>query len=155
MTETTAAPERTHELWTWAGLRLNGDKPSICWIDPDGHELYFSNRKLAGSAIGGTYRAEIIRKPDGGISLFGAPVFVRAAEYGSDDTDRLRWTAADKLTRTAQARKRAEANAAKRSALDDALAPVVKIAAGLRTNADRDALAAYVLREINSAWAKR
>jgi hypothetical protein len=155
MTETTSTSadvERVHEMWTWAGARLDrAGKLQFCWVDPDGHELCFGKAKLAGSAIGATYRAEIVRKPDGGVSLYGAPEFVRRADY--EDERRLQWTAADKIARTVQARKRAEANAAKQNALDEALAPVVAIAATLRTNADKDALAAYVLRSIRTAWA--
>ena len=47
---------------------------------------------------------------------------------------------------------RAERNAARRSALDEALAPLLELAAPLRTGAERDVLAAYVLRKLHHAW---
>lgn len=50
---------------------------------------------------------------------------------------------------------RAERGAARRSALDEALAPLLELAAPLRTSTERDALAAYVLRKLNSAWNPR
>ena len=36
-----------------------------------------------------------------------------------------------------------------------ALAPLLEIAAGLRTGAQRDALAAYVIRRLHTAWKTR
>ena len=42
-----------------------------------------------------------------------------------------------------------------RSALDEALAPLLELAAPLRTGAQRDALAVYVLRRLHEAWNPR
>jgi hypothetical protein len=144
--------EHEHELWRWGGVRLaENESLRYCWIGPDGSEWTFAKSKLAGSVIGGTYRAEIVRKPDGGVSLFGKPVYVGDPDDDDEQHDRrLRWCAADKIARSRNARMRAEANAAKRDALDDALTPVVMIASSLRTNAERDAFAAYVLRVIRT-----
>lgn len=50
---------------------------------------------------------------------------------------------------------RAERNAARTNALDEALAPLLELAAPLRTGAQRDALAAYVLRKLHNAWSTR
>lgn len=47
---------------------------------------------------------------------------------------------------------RAERSDARRSALDEALAPLLELAAPLRTSAERDALAAYVLGKLHHAW---
>jgi hypothetical protein len=47
---------------------------------------------------------------------------------------------------------RAERNDARRNALDEALAPLLEVVAGLRTSAERDALAVYILRRIQNAW---
>lgn len=43
---------------------------------------------------------------------------------------------------------RAERNDARRNALNEAVAPLLEIARTLRTTAERDALAVYVLRKI-------
>jgi hypothetical protein len=50
---------------------------------------------------------------------------------------------------------RAERDAARRNALDEALAPLLELAGGLRTGAQRDALAAYVIRKLHNAWNTR
>ncbi len=42
-----------------------------------------------------------------------------------------------------------------RNALDEAIAPLLELAAPLRTGAQRDALAAYVIRKLHSAWNTR
>ena len=44
---------------------------------------------------------------------------------------------------------------ARRNALDEAIAPLLELAAPLRTGAQRDALAAYVIRKLHSAWNTR
>lgn len=44
---------------------------------------------------------------------------------------------------------------ARRNALDEAIAPLLELAAALRTGAQRDALAAYVIRKLHSAWNTR
>jgi hypothetical protein len=44
---------------------------------------------------------------------------------------------------------------ARRNALDEAIAPLLELAAPLRTGAQRDALAAYVIRKLRSAWNTR
>jgi hypothetical protein len=43
---------------------------------------------------------------------------------------------------------RVERNDAKRNALDEAIGPLLQIARTLRTTAERDALAVYVIRKI-------
>jgi type VI protein secretion system component VasF len=50
---------------------------------------------------------------------------------------------------------RAERAAARRNALDEAIAPLLELAAALRTGAQRDALAAYVIRKLHSTWNPR
>jgi hypothetical protein len=47
---------------------------------------------------------------------------------------------------------RAERDAARRNALDEAIAPLLELAAPLRTGAQRDALAAYVIRKLHGTW---
>jgi len=49
----------------------------------------------------------------------------------------------------------AERDDARRNALDEAIAPLLELAAPLRTGAQRDALAACVIRKLHSAWAAR
>ncbi len=50
---------------------------------------------------------------------------------------------------------RAERDAARRNALDEALTPLLELAAPLRTSGQRDALAAYVIRTLHNTWTTR
>jgi hypothetical protein len=50
---------------------------------------------------------------------------------------------------------RAERNDARRNALDEAIAPLLELAAPLRTGAQRDPLAAYVIRKLHNTWSTR
>ena len=145
-------PETTTERWIYAGRRTGkGSKQIAAWIDPDGNELWYG-AKHAGSSVGAHYQAKVIRHEGAGITLYGEPTFIQARD--PEDTRCAEWAAEDKAARTRAARATAERNAAKQDALDEALAPLLTIAGKLRTGADRDALAAYVLRAINSAWAR-
>jgi hypothetical protein len=46
---------------------------------------------------------------------------------------------------------RAERYAARRNALDEAIAPLLELAGPLRTGAQREALAAYVIRKLHNS----
>ena len=146
-----AAPEPAAETWTYGGIRAGKDgKRRHAWLDPGGEELLFAS---AGGrpAIGSLYTARVTRGDDG-ITLHGTP------EYTGSQADqaarRALWTA-HTLAQTRLETLRAERDAARRSALDEALAPLLELAAPLRTGAQRDALAAYVLRRIHEAWNPR
>lgn len=50
---------------------------------------------------------------------------------------------------------RAERNAVRRNALDEALTPLLELARPLRTSAERDALAAYIIRRLHNTWDRK
>ena len=63
--------------------------------------------------------------------------------------------AAHTLAQTRLEALRAERSAARRNALDEALGPLLELAAPLRTTAGRNALAAYVIGKLHSTWGSR
>ena len=103
-------------------------------------------------AIGSRYVVRVTRRDDGGLTLHGVP------EYASSQADQATRQALWAEHTVAQAQieaRRAERDAARRNALDEALAPLVDLARPLRTGAQRDALAAYVIRKLHNAWTTR
>lgn len=167
MSETTGAtdPEPTEEIWAYGGLRLGAKdgKPYHAWVPDRGRvddvdDLWYPAKNRGDRFIvGALYRATVRRRPrEGGAAgemtttLISTPIF----EAGSveDRKRRAVWEATDAAAKARQARARAERKAGTDSALDDALAPLVKIARTMRTNADRDAFAALVLRRLSREW---
>jgi hypothetical protein len=153
MAEQTAAPGRPTEEWTYLGQRvMAGGTKGHAWLTGDGKEWYFA--KVAATAIGGTYRVTVECKDDGA-TVYGKPAYLHGpSRYDDDDALALRagWEAEDAAARARLAAKSAERSAAKRSALDLALAPLEDIARKARTGADRDALIAHVIRRLNAVW---
>jgi len=153
-TDTTTTPEKFTEHWTWAGRRLNHkDEVRAVWAGPDGTQRSYP-AKYAGKVIGGTYSVTISRSADGATTLWGIPVFFEPPHV-DDDPQFLDWAIQDGTCMARKRLKAMERAAAKQSPLDRALEPILDIAARMRTNADRDALAAYIIREIDRSWATR
>jgi hypothetical protein len=148
-----AAPEPTAETWTYGGIRADKDgKKWHAWVDPAGEEHWFARTGGGRMAVGSHYTAQVTRRDGGGISLHGTP------EYAGSQAGRESRAALQTEHTVAQTRieaLRAERDAARRNALDEAIAPLLELAAPLRTGAQRDALAAYVLRQLHSAWNPR
>jgi len=140
------------EQWTYGGLRVGkGGKRRHAWLDPGGAELLFSGTG-SGAAIGSHYTARVTRDDDGAITLHGTPEY--AGTQAGEPARRALW-AADTLARTQLETLRAERDDARRNALDEAITPLLEVAAPLRTSAQRDALAAYVIRKLHSTWGTR
>lgn len=94
-------------------------------------------------AVGSHYTVQVSRH-DGTLTLHGTPEYAGSA---ADEATRRALWAEHTLAQTQVEASRAERDAARRNALDEALAPLLEVAAGLRTGAQRDALAAYVIRK--------
>ncbi len=103
-------------------------------------------------AVGSSYTAQVTRRDGGGITLHGTPE--HAGTQAGQEVRAALWTA-HTLAQTQIESLRAERDAARRNALDEAIAPLLELAAPLRTGAQRDALAAYVIRKLHSAWNTR
>ena len=102
-------------------------------------------------AVGSHYTVQVSRH-DGTLTLHGTPGY--AGTRAGQDTRRALWTE-HTVAQTRIETLRAERNAARQSALDEAVAPLLELAAPLRTGAQRDALAAYVLRKLHYTWSTR
>jgi hypothetical protein len=143
------------EKWVFGGVRVSRDGTRLyAWIDPSGTELLY---KPSGSpVVGSIYTARITRGVDDDgdprVTCHGEPEYT--GDGYVDPEQRRELFAQDSVARTRLAMLRAERASERRDALDEALEPLVEIAAKLRTGADRDAFAAYVLRKINLAWAR-
>jgi hypothetical protein len=145
------APEPVAETWTYGGIRAGKDgKRRYAWLDPGGDELLFASTG-GRPAIGSLYTARVTRT-DSGITLHGTPEYT--GSQASPETRQALW-AKHTLAQTRLETLRAERDAARRNALDEALAPLLELAAPLRTGAQRDALAAYVIRKLHEAWNPR
>jgi hypothetical protein len=148
--ESTPSPEPAAEVWTYGGVRAGKDGKRVhAWIDPGGEELWFARVRAA--AIGSQYTVSVTRREDT-VTVHGTP------QYAGSDTDpgtrRALW-AADSVAQARLAGLRAERSDARRNALDEAIAPLLEIARPLRTGAERDALAAYVIRKLHAGWNSR
>jgi hypothetical protein len=75
----------------------------------------------------------VTRRDDGGITLHGTPQY--AGSQAGQQARAALWTA-HTLAQTQ-------------------IAPLLELAAPLRTGAQRDALAAYVIRRLHTAWGTR
>jgi hypothetical protein len=148
--ETRPAPEPgpAAETWAYGGIRAGGDgKKWHAWVDAAGDEHWFA-RTTGRPAVGSHYTAQVTRRDDGGITLHGTPQY--AGSGAGPEARAALWTA-HTLAQTQIEALRAERDAARRNALDEAIAPLLELAAPLRTGAQRDALAAYVIRKLHTA----
>jgi hypothetical protein len=148
-----AAPEPAAETWTYGGIRADKDgKKWHAWVDPAGEEHWFGRTGSSRMAVGSRYIAQVTRGDGGAITLHGTPAYTGSQADG--ETRQALWRE-HTLAQTRIETLRAERDAARRNALDEAIAPLLDLAAPLRTGAQRDALAAYVLRKLHNAWAAR
>jgi hypothetical protein len=112
------------ETWTYGGIRADKDgKKWHAWLDAIGEEHWFARTGSGRMAVGSHYTAQVTRR-DSGITLHGTPEY--AGSQAGRETRAALWTAHT----LAQARieaLRAERDAARRSALDEALAPLLEL----------------------------
>ena len=132
------------EVWTYGGVRVSGRGQRVhAWIDQAGEELWFPKTGTH-AAVGSQYKVTV-KPADGVTSIIGIPKY--AGRAVADQLRRQLWAQHSAAT-TRLELIRAERNDAKRNALDEAIAPLLQIARTLRTTAERDALAVYVIRKI-------
>jgi hypothetical protein len=148
-TAETTDPAEHVERWTYGGVRVTRDrKRAVLWLDPDGNEMLFAAKPATrGGAVGMIYRATIIRRPTGGVSMVGRPEWT--AEAHPDPELRAELAARSHAAETTLAGISMERRHA--DDLDAALAPLLAIARRLR-GADRAALLAHVIRKIGEVW---
>jgi hypothetical protein len=147
------APGPAAETWAYGGIRADkAGKRWHAWLDAAGQEHWFARTGGSRMAVGSHYTLRVTRRDDGAITLHGTPEYARS--QADEATRRTLWTE-HTLAQTRIESLRAERDAARRSALDEAIAPLLELAAPLRTGAQRDALAAYVIRKLHSTWTTR
>jgi hypothetical protein len=121
------------ERWIYGGIRAGQDgKRRHAWIDPAEQEHWFS-RTGARMAVGSHYTVQVSR--DGTLTLHGTPEYAGSA---ADQATRRALWAEHTLAQTQIEASRAERDAARRNALDEALTPLLEVAVGLRTGAQRE-----------------
>ena len=140
----------TNEVWVYGGLHLDrkGTRYNL-WIDPTGHELLYAV-KGGPFVVGGKYSVEVIRTEDN-VTLY----VPKHSDYSGQLVDReqkLELEIADRAAKTRYEVIRHHKSDSTRSQLDATLTPLCKAASKLRTQAEIDALVAYVSRTIISAW---
>ena len=144
-----SAPEPVTETWTYGGIRADKDgKKWHAWADPAGEEHWFARTGGGRMAVGSHYTVRVTRRDDGGITLHGTPEY--AGSQAGRETRAALWTE-HTLAQTRVEILRAERDAGRRNALDEAIAPLLELAGPLRTGAQRDALAAYVIRKLHNS----
>lgn len=150
MTESDAnKPQPVEEIWLFAGLRrLSDGSYGHAWLDNSGQGetlLY----KAKGSYIEGSLYRVMVSRTDDNVRMHGTPRYHDRCE---DEQLRAQVEAAHHAAKTQQAHDRMERNDARNKAMDGAIEPLVDIARELRTQFDKDAFLAYVIRRIHNAW---
>src|SRR5439155_14084706 len=138
--------QRVDEVWTYAGWRVLDGKRYHAWQDGTGRERYYA--KSAATVIGGRYVVTVSRKGKN-TWLHGE---ARYTGERVDERTRREMEALDIAAMAVLAATTRERNDARRKALDDALRPLVDLAAKVSFGHERDAFLAYVIRRITNPW---
>jgi hypothetical protein len=149
-------PTPTVERWIYGGLRLGtGNHKCHAWsTEGSDHELLFRHKRSGSWAIGGIYLVTVTRD-DGKVYLHD-PQSATFAGRAGDLTERGRLEAMDLATRTELAAITLQRKAKTDPALDEALQPLLAIAAQLPTQIQVRALIGYVTEKLHSArWRPR
>jgi hypothetical protein len=149
MTTTTPDDGRVTERWRYAGRRSNGQNELFHeWQTAEhGPKWWKVGRDLF--VVGAYYDASVTWKEEGGAVLHGTPSFSSTA--ATDEPLTAQWEVQDHSAVVENKKAKREKSARTDKRLIDALAPLEKIAAGLKDPADLDALVAIVTRRLNQA----
>lgn len=132
------------ETWTYLGKRLNAEqKPVHVWRDHEGQERVF-NAKLKGDVVGGRYSLDVERHDDGSVSVKPSLTYV------GTDPDRVAIVLEAKGWSAKAERKALERSVARRDVLDEAIQPLLAVAAKARSHDAKAAIVEYVARRIYS-----
>jgi hypothetical protein len=140
-------PEPAEERWSCAGVRVLDGKRAIAWLTPHDDRLrYFTDK--GHWVTGGVYRVRCTWQDDR-VVRHGDPLYVGPR---GDAGLRQRWAAEEVAAKARLESYSLARSAAKVSALDDALAPLVAIAKGMRTQQQRDAFCAHIISKVSRTW---
>jgi hypothetical protein len=137
---------RADEVWTYAGRRESNGKRYYAWHDSQGEERFYA--KVSAGTVGGKYAVMVTRDGER-VSIYPEP---RYTGEKVDEPTRQEMEALDIAAMALLAAQARERNDARHRALDDAVAPLVAIAAKLRFGHERDAFLAYVIRRLSQPW---
>lgn len=152
MSTTDTTPELPGQIETWRYMgRREGQSGTVygSWQVPDRpRALLF---KGAGYVIGAWYDVRVTRSPEG-VTMHGTPEYAR-----TDHSDPCaEWEMADKQVQVKAHRRTLERNAKRRGAVDEALAPLLELAAVMSSSyAAQEALVGYVRHQLHQAFAGR
>lgn len=139
-------PQPINEVWIYAGTRDNLGRRFRAWLpadqvgddDPDDGELYF---KRHSGVVGSEYTVPVIRTPDK-TTITDTPTYLR---QHPDADVRARLEAQHRAAETRLRLRALQNNDRRRSALNDALQPMLDIMATI-PYPDREAVIVYVTR---------
>lgn len=136
----------TRETWVYTGVRRTAEgKARQSWRDEAGKVYYYPGRY--GTLVTGGYYTVDVNRSDGSLTRY-APVYTGRRV---DAEERAALEAQEFGVKTRLAREARERKDRKDSALDEALRPLLAVAAKLNGITDRDALARYVTAKIHQA----
>ncbi len=145
--------EKTRERIIYRGRRVDG-KGSVgyAWLVPDsGQPMQFG--KLKASGVGGIYSVLAEPRNDVGEIVTVYPGSLRYEQAVWDNADEVAaWQVEDRLAVDEQARAAAQRRQARNPELEDALAPLLRIARQLNNRNDAYAFARLVTERITEAW---
>lgn len=146
--------EQTEEVWVFAGVRVTAERKRVfVWVNPsepegsDYRELWFKGSGRM-QVVGAEYRVTVTRKPGGGLTRHGAPVYIGRH---ADDAFRAELEARHRANDAKYRLVQMEESDRRSSALDEALEPLLTVAAKLPPG-DRDAFAMFVLRRVRTVF---
>lgn len=146
----TFEPQPIEETWLFGGLRRLADGSyGHAWIEHSGRAAEALLYKAKGSYIEGSLYTVMASRQGERIRMHGKPRYHGRCE---DEQLRAKVEAAHHAAKSHQMADRMERNDARNKAMDTAIEPVVDIARELRTQFDKDAFLAYVIRKIHTAW---
>jgi hypothetical protein len=144
MSETEAAPASNfvEEEWTYMGPSST-TTGAFVWRDGDGHRMVY--KKFRARVFGGLHTIRVERV-DSHTYVSGEPVYTGRQ---SEDAGQIQITALDVERRLRT--KRLEANTSRTQTIDEAIAPLLELAGGIRSMSDRRALLDYITARVYTA----
>lgn len=138
-------PEFVTERWVYLGP--HGGSASHVWRDPSEQKLVYD--KLKARIFGGIYSVQVRRQDD------SVRVLRDVTWTGERAEDAAAIEVQARKTEVMNARIRLEKNSSRHATIDEAIEPLIEIAANLISTTDRAALAEYVTSKIHAARRKR
>lgn len=138
-------PEFVTEEWTYLGPHPTG---GFMWRDASGAMLTYS--KVRARVFGAVYNVKVQRGPGDSVRVHREVMW---AGRMAEDAATIEARALD--TEARQKVKRLEASTSRTSTLDEAIAPLLELAAGMRNMSDRRALLDYVTSRVYAAKKER